>query len=185
MIAVEVLACRIRQDKSIQGFQIKLDGKNHTLKISQLADDTTLFLKSKQDITLSLNLIEIFGSLSGLKLNRSKTEGIWLGRLKHCKDKYENVKWTKGAVKSLSIYFGVNKEECQRLNFEKILEKSEALIKTWNKRNLSMIGKITVVKSLIIPNITYVATVTAIKKENINKFKKIIYNFIWDNKQEK
>jgi hypothetical protein len=56
-----------------------------------LLDDTTLFLKLKNGISIALNIIEIFGNLSGLKLNRSKTEGIWLGRLKHCKDKFENL----------------------------------------------------------------------------------------------
>jgi hypothetical protein len=35
-----------------------------------------------------MNIIEEFGNLSGLKLNKIKTEGIWLGRLKHTKDKY-------------------------------------------------------------------------------------------------
>ena len=185
VVAVEILACKIRQDNNIQGFQIKLDEKTHTLKISQLADDTTLFLKSKQDISKSLNLIEIFGTLSGLKLNRSKTEGIWLGRLKHCKEKFEGINWTNGAIKSLGIYFGTNTVECKRLNIEKTLEKSEAIIRAWKKRNLSMIGRITVVKSLILPNITYVATVTTIDKDTVFKFKKMIYNFIWDNKQEK
>ena len=71
----------VRQDSNIKGFQIKLDEKTHSLKISQLADDTTLFLNSKNEIHQALNLIEIFGTLSGLKLNKSKTEGIWLGRL--------------------------------------------------------------------------------------------------------
>ena len=51
VVAVEILACRVRQDNNIKGFQIKLDAKNHTLKISQLAYDTTLFLKSKHDIS--------------------------------------------------------------------------------------------------------------------------------------
>ena len=80
VIAVEILSCRIRQDNNIKGFQIKLDTKTHSLKISQLADDTTLFLKSKDEVRHTLNIIEIFGTLSGLKLNRSKTEGIWLGK---------------------------------------------------------------------------------------------------------
>ena len=90
-----------------------------------VADDTTLFLKSKTGITYALNLIEIVGSLSGLKLNRTKTEGIWLGNLKHCKEKIEEIDWTKTAVKSLGIYFGTNKEECNKLNFDKIFDKSE------------------------------------------------------------
>ena len=185
VIAVEILACQIRQNKDIKGFQIKIDTMNHSIKISQMADDTTLFLANKRDVSLALNVIEIFGSLSGLKLNRSKTEGIWLGRLKHCKEKIENVNWTKSIVKSLGIYFGINKKECDKLNIESVIEKSENIVLSWKKRNLTMIGRIAVVKSLILPNLTYLANTSSINKEYINKFKKLIYNFIWDSKREK
>jgi hypothetical protein len=36
VIAVEILAFRIRQDKNLKGIQIKLDGRTHSLKLSQL-----------------------------------------------------------------------------------------------------------------------------------------------------
>jgi len=61
------------------------------LNICQLADDSTLFLKSKHEITIAMNIIEEFGNLSCLKLNKNKTKGIWLERLKHTKDKYEHI----------------------------------------------------------------------------------------------
>jgi hypothetical protein len=51
-----------------------------------------------------MNIIEEFGNLSGLKLNKNKTDLIWLGRLKHTKDKYENIIWTNEAIKSLGDY---------------------------------------------------------------------------------
>ena len=171
VLAVEILACRIRQETNIKGFQLKLDSTTHSLKISQLADDTTLFLASRQEVSLALNLIEIYGTLSGLKLNRSKTEGIWLGKLKHSKDKFENVNWTRRPIKSLGIYFGTNKSECYKLNTEKILEKSEKSLKSWKMRNLTIIGRITIVKSLILPNITYLASVSVIEKEFIQNLK--------------
>ena len=185
VIAVEILACRIRQDTGIKGFQIKLDSKTHSLKISQLADDTTLFLKSKQEISLALNLIEEFGTLSGLKLNKSKTEGIWLGKLKHSKDKYENISWNKSPIKSLGVYFGTNKIECHKLNTENILRKSEKAISNWKKRKLTMIGRITVIKTLIIPNVTFLASVTNLSRDFLTQFKKLIFNYIWQNKNEK
>jgi hypothetical protein len=56
----EILANRIRKEKHIRGFEIKLSGSNHSIKISQLADDTTLFLKLKNGISIALNIIEIF-----------------------------------------------------------------------------------------------------------------------------
>ena len=85
----------------------------------------------------------------------------------------------------MGIYFGLNKNECKKLNLQRQYEKSEKIIKDWNKRNLTMLGKITLVKSLILPNITYVASVTEIDNEYLAKFKKIIYSFIWNNKSEK
>ena len=185
VIAVEILACKIREDNSIKGFCIKIDGKNHCLKITQLADDTTLFLKSKDEISRALNLIETFGTLSGLKLNRNKTEGIWLGALKHCRDKYENINWTNEPVKSLGIYFSRDKNECKKLNFDKQYHKSEKLLNTWKKRNLTLVGKITVLKSLVLPNLTFLASVTHIDKKCIDKFNTLIYGFIWNNKPSK
>ena len=170
IIAVEIMATRIRTEENIRGFEIRLNGTIHSLTISQLADDTTLFLKSKNEISIALNIIEIFGNLSGLKLNRNKTEGIWLGRLKHCKEKFEDISWTNEIVKCLGVYFGHNKAKCQQANIEKQIQKSENIINSWNKRNLSLIGKITVVKSLILPNITFIASVCTIPPEYIQKF---------------
>jgi hypothetical protein len=68
----------------------------------------------------------------GLKLNKNKTEGIWLGRLKHTKDKYENITWTNEPIKRLGVYFGYNKTQCDQLNYEKQINKCKAIIKNWN-----------------------------------------------------
>ena len=87
VLSVEIMALRIRHNKNIKGFQVKIDEINHSIKISQLADDTTLFFNSKTEIPLALNEIEIFGSFSGLIMNKDKTEGLWIGKLKHCEDK--------------------------------------------------------------------------------------------------
>jgi hypothetical protein len=57
-----------------------VDEKNHSINIWQLADDTTLFMSSKEEITSALNEMEIFGSLSGLMLNRNKIQGMWVGK---------------------------------------------------------------------------------------------------------
>jgi hypothetical protein len=43
------MALRIRNNKDIKGFQIKIDEQTHSIKISQLADDTTLYFNSKND----------------------------------------------------------------------------------------------------------------------------------------
>ena len=50
--------------------------------------DTTTFLDGSERSLLSvLNTIEIFGTVSGLKMNTSKTKLIWIGRKKFSKEK--------------------------------------------------------------------------------------------------
>jgi hypothetical protein len=47
------MALRIRNNKDIKGFQIKIDEQTHSVKISPLADDTTLYFNSKNDISVA------------------------------------------------------------------------------------------------------------------------------------
>ena len=183
--AVEIMANKLRNNNNIKGIEIKLNGKTHKLIISQLADDTTLFLKSKEEILNALNIIEIFGSFSGLKLNKNKTEGIWIGKLKHCKDKIDNISFKDKPVKVLGLYFGINRKECDKLNWETKLEKAKNLMNSWEKRNLSLLGKILIVKTLIIPQFTYIASATVLNKIYVDLLEKAIFKFIWNGKNDK
>ena len=61
VISVEIMALRLRENTNINGIKVKIDDKAHIIKISQLADDTTLFVSSKTDIALAMNEIEILG----------------------------------------------------------------------------------------------------------------------------
>jgi hypothetical protein len=47
----------------------------------------------------------------------------------------------------LGIYFGHNEAECKKINTEKQLLKSEKIMNSWKKRNITMVGKIMIVKS--------------------------------------
>jgi hypothetical protein len=60
VLSVEIMALRIRNNKDIKGFQIKIDEQTHSIKISQLADDTTLYFNSKNDISVAMNEIKFW-----------------------------------------------------------------------------------------------------------------------------
>ena len=170
VLSVEIMALRIRNNKDIKGFQIKIDEQTHSIKISQLADDTTLYFNSKNDISVAMNEIEIFGNFLGLMINRNKTEGMWIGKLKHSKDKEEHIKWTNKPIKTLGIYYGHDYIECEKLNWEKKIEKMNSLFLSWSKRNLSILGKVLIIKALIIPIFTFIVSSCVIPE----KYKKEI-----------
>lgn len=93
--------------------------------------------------------MKLFGSLYGLTLNRNrnKTEGLRIGKLKHCKDKISNINWVNTPVKALGVYFGHNREKCITLNWNNKIEQMKNLTISWGKRSLSIIGKILIMKS--------------------------------------
>ena len=104
ILSVEILPDAIRQNKEICG--IKVNGKE--IKLSQYADDTALTLDgSEKSFLEALRMIDLFGNVSGLKLNYSKTEALCTGSnsdsdFKLCTEK--NFKWPRKKVKALGVW---------------------------------------------------------------------------------
>ena len=185
VLSVEIMASRLRNNKDIKGFQIKIDETTHSIKISQLADDTTLFCTSKEEIYIAFNEIETFGSFSGLLMNKNKTGGIWVRKLKHSKDKIEGIKWYEKPIKTLGVYFGNNKEDCEKLNWENKIDKMNTLFFSWGKRNLTILGKIMIIKALVIPIFTFVSSACVVPDKYRKEIESKCFKFIWDGKPDK
>ena len=71
---------------------------NKPVKIAQYADDGILFLNDKNELCSALNILEIFGRMSGLILNIEKCEGLWLGRSKFLQQIVNFLELMAGAV---------------------------------------------------------------------------------------
>ena len=82
ILSAEVLANKIRQDLHVKGIEVL----GNELRLSQYADDTNLFCADLASVEKPLEIVDNFGSLSGLKLNRKKTKAIWLGKWKNNKN---------------------------------------------------------------------------------------------------
>ena len=84
ILCAEVLANKIRENKDITGLTVR----GHEIKISQYADDTTRILDgSKKSFTSALLDLELFGEISGLRLNSKNSEILWIGAYAGRQDK--------------------------------------------------------------------------------------------------
>ena len=95
LLAVETLAIAVRENFNIKG--ITIEGEE--TKILQYADDTIAVLSDTNSAHVFFKLLDGFGNLSGLKINSSKTEGMWIGSLKNNEEKPFGIKWPCGAIK--------------------------------------------------------------------------------------
>ena len=76
-VVVETLTIAITQNTAIKGISI---GKEDT-KLLQYPDDMTAVLSDRDSVYALFNLLDVSRKLSGLKINTSKTEGMWVGSL--------------------------------------------------------------------------------------------------------
>ena len=112
VLGIEILALAINQDSKIEGITVG----SREIKITQYAD-TTVFLKSLESMSLLLELLEKFERCSGLKINQTKSEAMWLGIWKDGEDTPFNLKWQKDSVFALRIHFSNSRKVTDKLTF--------------------------------------------------------------------
>ena len=143
ILVVEVLAINIRENKNIHGLETAFMHKKKYIKLSQYADDCTVFMKNKANIKELLAEIKYFTDASGLELNINKTIGIDLTETDEQIDyDYPGIYFTSKPVKCLGIYVGKNDRACQDLNWSNKNNILEKTLDMWKKREISIFGKI-------------------------------------------
>ena len=77
IIVLELLAISIRNNDQIRG--IVVDGNE--IKLVIFADDMTSFVRDKLSHRTLFDILKLFGTYSGLKVNHDKTEILLLGNM--------------------------------------------------------------------------------------------------------
>ena len=113
MIAIDLFARALKNSKCIKGIK--------EIKLSLFADNTTVFVRDQDSVTQLLKLLCKFTRVSGLEINTSETETMWLGAWRSRKETPFNFKWSQDPIRALGVFFSYNSEEANKLNFsEKI-----------------------------------------------------------------
>ena len=182
LLVAETLAAGINQNNSIVGFTIG----NREIKTVQMADDATLFLDSPRSLQESLCLFKHFGKLSGLSLNLSKSEALGFGIYSNLWiEKPFGLEWKEKTIVSLGIEYSKDPSETIAINFDSRLTKIQNLLNLWRPRNLSIKGKITVIKSVVLPLILYTSASLGVPEDFIKKVNTLLFHFLWGANMDK
>ena len=158
-------------------------------KLTQFADDTTLILDgSVNSLQAALNILELFGDISGLKINTEKTKHIWVGSEVSSKRKLkvsQKLYWGETQFNLLGITFSNDLNLMPVLNYQNAIEKAKKPMNSWKYRYLTPIGKITGIKTLILSIFTHLFMTIPIPLEILNELNKLLFKFVWDGKPAK
>ena len=78
------------------------------------------------------------------------------------------IKWPN-TVKVLGIHFGHNKNELENLNIDSRINKIKCILNVWKQRNLSLKGRILIVKTFGVSQMLYVASVLKILDQKLHE----------------
>ena len=144
------------------------------IKLTQYADDTTVFLKNLSWVSNLLELLERFETCSDLK----KSEATCLGKWKEREDTPFNLRCPNESVFALGIYFSNFKKASDKSSFYDKLDVLENTLNNWKRRKLTLLGKINIVKSLGLSKLIFNASVLPFPEKFSHQVNKITFNFI-------
>ena len=181
IMVVEILAIMIRNNKKIKGISLN----NYVCKLNQYADDMFISTLNDNDSVHEIfSMINDFSTISGLTLNQEKTEVLYIGnrQVSRLIDK----SWLKHEVNLLGVKISKNNNNTIDSNYNHKLIKIENCLKIWQQRDLSLLGKIHIIRSLANSQLVYNWSNLVKPKESF--FKELetkLYNFLWNSKVDR
>ena len=152
------------------------------------ADGVNLMMPNKEEsVREVISLLDRFEKISGLKINKDKTQVMRIGKSANsdpilCEDL--GLKWVS-KLKILGIFLTANPTEMKDNLTDKI-EEIEKLLARWTFRNLTVYGRIIVVKALALSKITHlIQVIPNPDSPSIYKLQRVINTFVWKGNAQK
>ena len=182
ILVIELFSIKIRVNPEIEGIAVR----NEIFKQSVYADDVENFLHNIGSIKLTLKELERFGRVSGLYCNIGKCEAMALGDspIEPIHYSGESIKWVD-KMTITGITFTKNDSENRETNFEKAIEKLKTQLDIWKQRDLSLIGKIQIIKTFGISQVQYIMNMITPTSEMLKTIQKLLNNFLWGSNTNK
>ena len=147
LVIAEILALTLRHNEEIEGIPIKTI--RHLL--NQFADDMDIAsLCTKKSIKGMLKELNSFKLQSGFTVSYDKTTMYRIGSLRHSSAQMysvSEVEWTNEDISVLGVT--IAHEEIVQKNYSGLIDKTRSTLNAWHNRNLSLIGKVQVVNTLV------------------------------------
>jgi hypothetical protein len=136
ILLLEILLTRLR--RHVKGLNLDIG----TLLAVGYADDLTIFVESNTELQKALCIIENFETVSGLAVNREKSEILEL-----------SIKSTtigipvKQTIKIMGMHFCLDQAVMCQKNWDGVVNRIKNLTRSWKQRCLTEVGRSNIIKA--------------------------------------
>ena len=153
-------------------------------------DDTQVILDgSENSLKEALLTLKQYYLMSGLKINVDKTRALWIGSLSNSEEtlcEEYPLDWSQEPLKALGVVFSPLVFNIWDLNSQEVLLRVKNILNQWSRRKLTLIGRITVIKSLALSKFVHLFTsLPAPPNELIKELEKMFYKFLWNSEPDR
>ena len=99
--------------------------------------------------------------------------------MKGSKEQPFGIEWPKFPIKALGMYFTFDRKLLKEKNFIERLDSIKKLINIWSSRGLSVYGRVTIIKSFLIPKFVYAFSILPTPKDVVNELNQLLFKFLW------
>ena len=115
-------------------------------------------------------------------MNKTKTEAMWLGINKNSRETHCNLTFKK-QLKILGIVFKNDTPASQIMeNWQQRINKIKKIMTQWSKRNLSISGKLCIIKSFLIAQFVYPMQALLAPSQILTTVNTLLFRFLWKKK---
>ena len=177
-LVMEPLANQILQSNDIKGLPITNVSE---VRLSQYADDLIIFSHASLcPIRAVLRELKEFSEVSGLQINVDKTKCLQIGNPIDISFINELGLKQVNELKVLGMLYNSTNENIVKQNIASVMPNINKEISQWKRRYLTLFGRITVIKSLIISKLVHVFTALPNPDaEDTKQINNIIFKYLW------
>lgn len=146
------------------------------------ADDVLVFFDgSEESLRGILEILEEFKQLSGLIINKDKTElMIDGGSFSLCHDLAEAQGIKQGALPIRYLGVPLSSKKMRISDFKPLLDKVEVRFNSWTVKHLSFAGRFQLIQAVIYSTITFWTSIFILPSECISILERMCNTFLWN-----
>ena len=118
-------------------------------------------------------------------VDSGKSKAIWLGKWEKNKSYPLQLKWLHSPVRLLGIHVSYDEKGNNELNFNLKIRKLQTNLDMWRSRDLTLFGKVLIIKSLGLSQLIYSASILNVPEDVPRTVKTKLFSFLWKNKRDK